>query len=386
MIAPRRILLVQTQAENAGAQEIARILGQGLTSRGHDVANLFFFRKSATFSEQPNTFYCATERPSSPMQLLRLFANLAQHIRSSRPDVVLTFQHYGNTIAAPISRLVSGAPVIANQVSALKTMNRLVRVADFCMGATGVYKTITVNSVDVQRTYAAYPKVYSDRLVHVAHGFAERTSALTREQARDAFALPRHATVLGCVARLHPLKGLDHALRMLAVRTDWHLALLGQGPDEARLRTLAAELGVADRLHLAGEVAPERTGDFLAALDVFVFPSAAETFGLAAVEAAQAGVPVVANDLPVLREVLSSATGPMASFVDAADTGAFAMATARILTDEAFSATLRRNAQELKVRYSIDAMVDDYERIFVKLFSRRPDCFGLSQNDSRSPV
>ena len=41
MMTPRRILLVQTQAENAGAQEITRILGQGLTERGHDVANLF---------------------------------------------------------------------------------------------------------------------------------------------------------------------------------------------------------------------------------------------------------------------------------------------------------------------------------------------------------
>lgn len=386
MMTPRRILLVQTQAENAGAQEIARILGQGLTARGNNVANLFFFRKSSTFSEPPNTFYCAPQRPSSPMQLLRLFASLGQHIRAARPDVVLTFQHYGNTIAAPISRLVSDAPVIANQVSALATMNPLVRAADFCMGATGIYKAVTVNSIDVQRTYAAYPKAYSNRVVHVAHGFAERTSSLTRARAREAFALPRDAAVLGCVARLHPLKGLDHALRMLAVRPDWHLALLGQGPDEARLRALATELGVADRLHLAGEVAPERTGDFLAALDVFVFPTAAETFGLAAVEAAQAGVPVVANDLPVLREVLSSANGPMAAFVDAADTSAFIAATSRVLTDTAFSATLRHNAKELKARYSIDAMVDDYERMFVKLFSRRPSRFGVSQNDSRNPV
>ncbi len=45
--------MVQTQAENAGAQEISRLLGSGLTARGYEVANLFFFRKSDSFDEPP---------------------------------------------------------------------------------------------------------------------------------------------------------------------------------------------------------------------------------------------------------------------------------------------------------------------------------------------
>jgi hypothetical protein len=40
----RRILLLQTQAENAGAQEITRLVGAGLTAAGYEVYNLFFFR------------------------------------------------------------------------------------------------------------------------------------------------------------------------------------------------------------------------------------------------------------------------------------------------------------------------------------------------------
>ena len=382
-----RVLLIQTQGENAGAQEIARILGEGFAARGYHVSNLFFFRKSPTFSEPPDTFYCAPERPSSPLQLLGMLLSLARHIRRLRPDVILTFQHYGNVIAAPVARLVSPAPVVANQVSALATMGRLVRVADFCMGATGIFNVITVNSRDVQRVYAAYPRAYSNRVVHVAHGFAERTSRLTRGEARDAFGLPRDVPLLGCVARLHPLKGLDRAVRLLAVRPDWHLALLGQGPDRERLLGLASGLGVAARLHLAGEVGPERIGDFLASLDAFVFPSTAETFGLAAVEAAQAGVPVVANDLPVLREVLSSDNTPMALFVDAADVGQFAEATSRLLTDDALKSTLRLNARHLRARYAIGAMVGDYERIFAKLFNR-PTATRVSvpQDDTRTSV
>lgn len=382
-----RVLLIQTQGENAGAQEIARILGEGFAARGYQVSNLFFFRKSSTFSEPPDTVYCAPGRPSSPLQLLRMLLSLARHIRRLRPDVILTFQHYGNVIAAPVARLVSSAPVVANQVSALATMGRLVRAADFCMGATGVFNVVTVNSRDVQRVYAAYPRAYSGRVVHVAHGFAERTSRLTRGEARNVFGLPRDVPLLGCVARLHPLKGLDRAVRLLALRPDWHLALLGQGPDRDRLLGLASALGVTPRLHLAGEVAPDRIGDFLATLDVFVFPSSAETFGLAAVEAAQAGVPVVANDLPVLREVLSSADAPMALFVDAADTGQFAQATSRLLADETLRSTLQRNARALRARYAIDTMVGDYERIFANLFNRPAESrIGVPRDDTRASV
>jgi glycosyltransferase involved in cell wall biosynthesis len=373
MTAPRRVLLIQTQAENAGAQEIARILGGGLTASGYEVTNLFFFRKSSTFSEQPNTFYCAAGRPASPLQLLRLLINLARHIRRTQPDIILTFQHYGNIIAAPVAKLVSSAPVVANQVSALATMSKLVRAVDFCMGAVGLFKVVTVNSIDAQHVYAAYPDAYSRRVVHVAHGFAERTSTLTREHARDVFGLPRDAVLLGCVARLHPLKGLDHAIHLLSSRPDWHLALLGQGADKQRLSELAAQLGVAGRLYFPGEVAPDRIGDFLASLDAFVFPSAAETFGLAAVEAAQAGVPVVANDLPVLREVLSSGSEPAALFTDVSKTEAFAVAVSRVLEDETLRAALRQNARQLKSRYSVDAMVGDYEQIFARLFRPAPD-------------
>ena len=59
-----RVVLVQTQAEGAGAQEIARIVGRGLTERGFDVHYLFFYRRTDAFDDIPNTFYCAATKPS----------------------------------------------------------------------------------------------------------------------------------------------------------------------------------------------------------------------------------------------------------------------------------------------------------------------------------
>ena len=357
------VLLAQTQAENAGAQEITRLLGAGLTARGYRVTNLFFFRKSDSFDEPPDTLYCAPSRPGNPLALLRTLWTLGRHIRTIRPDAVLTFQHFGNVIGAGVTRLVSRAPVVANQVSSALAMSWPVRTADIVMGSLGFFDRITLNSQDMEREYSRYPSPYRSRMVRVPHGFDDKALTLSKNDARQKFNLPPDRVLLGCAARLHPHKRLDLAIRLLPDQPSWHLALAGQGADEARLRQLANELRVSDRLHLLGEIPPSRMADFLACLDVFVFPTQAETFGLAAVEAANAGVPSVVTDLPVLREVLSCEGKPTALFVDASDHTKLSAAVSRLLTDAQLSGELRQNAKGLRLRYSVDAMVEEYVRI-----------------------
>jgi glycosyltransferase involved in cell wall biosynthesis len=358
-----RVILMQTQAENAGAQEITRLLGAALTARGYEVSSIFFFRKSASFDAPPNTFYCAPARPQNPVALLRMLWRLGRHVRTINPDAVLTFQHFGNLFGGVISRLVSRAPVIANQVSSAMSVSRPVRFADIVMGSLGLFSCITLNSQHMEREYARYPARYRARIKRVAHGFDDKTLDLPKDVARRRFGLPSTGVLLGCAARLHPHKQLDAAIRLLEANPSWHLALAGQGGDEGRLRELAAGLSVSGRLHFLGEIAPQRVADFLAALDVFVFPSRAETFGLAAVEAANAGVPCVVNDLPVLREVLCCDGRPAALFVDASDDSRLAAAVHAILTNDELRDELRNNAKGLKSRYSLNIMVDEYAEV-----------------------
>ncbi|HLW93507.1 MAG TPA: glycosyltransferase, partial [Roseiarcus sp.] len=113
-----RVMLVQTQAENAGAQQISRLLAADLSARGFDVHQVFFFRRTASFDDSPNVEFCADQRPSRPIAFLSFLARLYRTMRRTRPDVVIAFQHYGNVIAAPIARIAGAKRVIANQVSA----------------------------------------------------------------------------------------------------------------------------------------------------------------------------------------------------------------------------------------------------------------------------
>jgi glycosyltransferase involved in cell wall biosynthesis len=368
--APRRqprVLFIQTQGENAGAQEISRLIGAGLTARGFDVHHLFFYRKSTHFNEPLNTSYCIPGRPKNPLAAFRFLGTLGRRIRQMQPDVILPFQHYGNTVGGAVARLVSNAPIIANQVSPKSTMNPLVRAVDFAMGNLAFFKSIVVNSQGMLVEYSRYPAPYRSRLRYIPHGFELKRSTLSKPEARRLFNLPLDATLLGGVARLHPIKRIDKSIRALVDHPEWHLAVAGQGPEEANLRQLAEQLGLGGRVHFIGEIAPERIGDFLVCLDVFVFPSESETFGLGAVEAAGAGIPTVVTDLAVLREVLSFNGEPAALFVDAADPRELAAGIARLLTDDALRENLQRSAAGLTVRYSIDAMIVAYVRLMGEL-------------------
>lgn len=364
------VMLVQTQAENAGAQQISRMIAADFAARGFSVHQVFFFRRTTSFDGAANVEYCALERPSKPFAFLRFLKRLYETTRRIRPDVVIAFQHYGNIIATPIARLAGARRVVANQVSAAALINPAALAADKLLGALGGYDRIVVNSRHTEEMYAEYPRGYRERMVRIDHGFEDKSSAISQAEARAAFGLPQDVKLLGCAARLHSLKQLDAAVAVLPLIPEAHLALAGQGPDRERLKALANELGVTDRVHFLGELAPEKIGLLHAALDCFVFPSAAETFGLAAVEAAQSGAPVVANDIEVLREVLDVDSEPCALFVDARDAAAFATAIRAALFDQATIARLTGAGRRLKQRYPLSAMMDAYSDLVTELTNR----------------
>lgn len=124
-----------------------------------------------------------------------------------------------------------------------------------------------------------------------------------REKAiRERFGLEGSRVIL-TVSRLIPRKGQDVVLqalpRILAQEPRALYLIVGGGPEEARLRALADQLGVADRVRWAGSIPNSETVDYYHAADVFVMPNRQmpngdiEGFGLVFLEANACGKPVV---------------------------------------------------------------------------------------------
>jgi len=96
------------------------------------------------------------------------------------------------------------------------------------------------------------------------------------------------------VGRLIYYKGFEHAIRAMR-KVDGHLLIVGDGPLRRSLAALASECGVAERVHLLGNLDEDATMAHYLASDVFVLPSVArsEAFGVVQLEAMACGLPVV---------------------------------------------------------------------------------------------
>jgi len=159
--------------------------------------------------------------------------------------------------------------------------------------------------------------------------------------------LPGDKRVILSVCRLDPRKGLDVLLRALPsvlreVPNAVYVAA-GMGPDEARLRRIAAEVGVADRTIFLGFVDDEDKVALFDACDVFVQPSRAESrwvegFGLTFLEAAARGKPSVGGRHGAVPEVVVD--GETGLLVDPSDSAELAAAIVRVLRDPALAARL----------------------------------------------
>ncbi len=166
------------------------------------------------------------------------------------------------------------------------------------------------------------------------------------------------------VGRLDRQKGFDLLLRAFARcgldRAGVRLTILGEGPERPRLRALATELGLADRVEMPGVVPdPER---WMAQATVFVLPSRYEGFPNALLEAMAMGCPVIAADCDSgPREIVRH--GENGWLVPAEDVEALARAMRQLFRDETLRARLGGAAVTVRQRYAKEAIVTRWERL-----------------------
>jgi glycosyltransferase involved in cell wall biosynthesis len=173
--------------------------------------------------------------------------------------------------------------------------------------------------------------------------------------------------VVGSVARLSPEKGLDvllrAAARLIERGTPLRVVLAGDGPWRRRLTRLADRLGIADRVDFRGEVPHERVPSVLAELDIFVLPSRAEGFGVAALEAQAMELPVVASRVHGIPDVVEH--GRTGLLVPAGDVEAFAEGIGRLVGDASLRAAMGRAGRAfVEERYRWEENAAQMERLY----------------------
>ena len=177
---------------------------------------------------------------------------------------------------------------------------------------------------------------------------------------------------VGFVGRVTPLKDVHALVRAFAqmATPGARLHLVGPADDHgyaAGCRALAADLGVADRVHLTG-VQP--VGLWLRHLDAVVLASRSEAEPLALLEAMAAGVPVVAPDVGGVRALVAGGDGPPAGLVLEAGpdlSGSLAAAFDRLAAAPSLRARLGRAGRQRAAGRSAAAVAQRYGALYRRL-------------------
>jgi D-inositol-3-phosphate glycosyltransferase len=204
-----------------------------------------------------------------------------------------------------------------------------------------------------------------------------------RAGARAALAHLRlgRGPVLLFVGRIHPLKGLEVAVRALAAlgRPDVTLVVVGgasgaEGETEvAHVRAVIDELGVGDQVRWADPQPHHLLSTYYRAADVCVVPSRSESFGLVALEAAACGTPVVAAAVGGLTTLVDD--GTTGFLVEGRDPDAFAARVDAILRDDQLARGLGAAAAHRAKGYTWSTAAARLRRVYSDLTARQlVDC------------
>jgi 1,2-diacylglycerol 3-alpha-glucosyltransferase len=160
--------------------------------------------------------------------------------------------------------------------------------------------------------------------------------------------------VLITVGRIGPEKNLTFLLNALVgicqLIPETNLLLIGEGGEKDDLIDLARDAGITDRVRFIGQVGYDEVPGYLAISDAFVTASVAETFGMAAVEAMAAGVPVVGIASTGIGEVVENG---VSGLIVPHDVPAFIRATADLLADDDLHTRLSGGARKASKKYAI---------------------------------
>jgi glycosyltransferase involved in cell wall biosynthesis len=184
--------------------------------------------------------------------------------------------------------------------------------------------------------------------------------------------------VVAYSGHLYAWKGVDILLDAIARLPGVRGLVIGgheREPDLARVRALADALGIADRVQFTGLVPPSQVAGLLRAADVLVLPNPASaistrfTSPLKLFEYMAAGRPIVATDLPALREVLRD--GQTAVLVTPGDASALAAGIERVVTDARLAERLATAARAAVDDYTWDRRAERLERLLAGLAGPR---------------
>lgn len=200
------------------------------------------------------------------------------------------------------------------------------------------------------------------RHIEVIHNFVDLSLYVKGPDCRRNFAADNQKIICH-ISNFRKVKRIDDVVEVfyrIQKEVDSILLMIGEGPEKEVSREQARELGILDRVKYLGKTSEiERV---LCMSDLFVLPSETESFGLSALEAMAAGVPVISSNTGGIPEVnINKQTGITANV---GDVETMAQGAISLLKDDEMLRAFSRNARIQAEKFSLEFIGPKYLEIY----------------------
>jgi N-acetyl-alpha-D-glucosaminyl L-malate synthase BshA len=363
-----------------GSGVLATELGLGLARRGHEVHFITYRRPARLGGFQANVFYHEVDSGSD--YPLFEFAPYETSLASKLVDVIENYNidllhvHYAvphATVAymarkilisrgkyVPFVTTLHGTDItlVGTNPAFAPTITFAINKSD---GVTAVSESLRkdtlanfeiCNPIEVIYNFIDFKRFHRDNKDHFKAAIA-----------------PNGERILIHVSNFRPVKRVDDVIYIFKIVHDEipsKLLLIGDGPERSRCEELSRKLGLSQDIRFLGK--QDAVEELLAVSDLFLLPSASESFGLAALEAMACQVPVISSDVGGIPEVnIDGQTGYL-SGVGMVDK--MAEDALRILKDDKILGRFRAAALAQAARFDIEEIIPKYEAYYKEVIDR----------------
>jgi len=369
-----RILLLSTSMGMGGADQQLLSAAIGLRDRGHEVrivsltplGEMGARARAAGLSTESLGMQRGIADPRGLTRLVRL-------VRAWRPAVLHSHMLHANLMARAV-RLFAPVPAVVSTIHNIYEGGRL-RMLGYRL-TNGLVDHVTIISQAAADRFVREGIVPASLLEVVPNGVdTDRYRSVppgARERLRQSLGLGAEFAWLA-VGRFEAAKDYPNMLRAFArVREEQRgavLVLVGRGSLQAETEALAATLGLEGRVRFVGT--REDVPEFMTVGDGYVMSSAWEGMPMVLLEAAAAGLPIVATRVGGNQEVIRD--GATGFLVPPGDDGALGAAMLRLmaLPETERRAMGARGRDHVRQHYGLGRVVDRYEAVYREVLRRK---------------
>ena len=356
-----------------GSGVVATELGKALTRQGHEVHFITYNQPVRLGSFHPGIFYHEVEVSKYPLfdyppYELVLTSKMVDVAKQHNLD--LFHVHYAIPHA---SAAMNAKRILASQGKDVPVVTTLHGTDITLLGKDPSFKPVIADAINQSDVVTAVSQSLKqdtvdafdvDRHIEVVHNFVcpSHFDQMPNEAFRAQLS-PDGAPILCHISNFRPVKRIQDVVRMFhEVRKaiPAKLLMVGDGPERSPAMALCRELGVQDDVVFLGKV--KNPIEPLRISDLLLLPSETESFGLVALEAMAAGVPVVSSNVGGLPEVnLEGVTGFLR---EPGDVQGMAQGCLDILSSDDAKEAFSKRALAHAATFEVTHILPQYTRLY----------------------